>query len=475
MLTTLLAAVIVLGPVIVFHEFGHFIVAKLAGIYVKTFSVGFGPKLLKWRFGETQYALSAVPLGGYVKMAGDSVEVQEEAVAAESVAAPADEGQAAQRPVGEEMLYSRRDDVADADIPPQRYFRNKPLATRLAVVTAGPFFNLILAIVVMTGVLYHDGMRVPPTTTLGEVGPDSDEARAGLRSGDTVVAVEGRPVQNALEVAQAVEASSGPLEMTVRRAGRDTTLALPPARQGADEPGFPLLAFRLDSRIGMVKKEGPAWKSGLRPGDRIVEIDGQPIRYYDELADVINPAIGESLHVVWERDGRRVAAVVVPEADEAPVEGSLTKTQQIGRIQIEPYHLVLPVSLGRAFAESLDRSWGLIRDTGRFLWMLVRGQGSRDAVGGPLRIGQEAGSALRWGPSMLLYFMAFFSVNLFLLNMLPIPVLDGGHVLFLLIEAVRGEALSLRVQERLLKIGVSALILLMGYVVFSDLLRVLTR
>lgn len=474
MLTTALAAVIVLGPVIVFHEFGHFLVAKLAGIYVKTFSVGFGPKLLKMRFGETTYALSAIPLGGYVKMAGDSVEAPEEAPApGEPEPAAAPDG--ARRKVGEEVLYARADDVLDADIPPQRYFRNKPLATRLAVVTAGPFFNLILAIVVMTGVLWHDGMRVPPTTTLGTIAADSDEARAGLRSGDVIVSVEAKPVGNALEVAQAVEASEGPLELGVRRAGRDTTLVLPPARRAQDAAPFPALSFRLDSRIGMVKKDGPAWVAGLRPGDRITTIDGHPIEYYDQLADRINPAIGDSLHVAWVRDGETHTAIVVPEADEAPVEGSLTKTQQIGRIQIEPYQLVMPVGLGRAFTESLDRCWSFIRDTGEFLWMLVRGQGSRDAVGGPIRIGQVAGSALRWGPSMLLYFMAFFSVNLFLLNMLPIPVLDGGHVLFLMIEAVRGEALSMRVQERLLKIGVSALILLMGYVVFSDLLRVFTR
>ena len=135
---------------------------------------------------------------------------------------------------------------------------------------------------------------------------------------------------------------------------------------------------------------------------------------------------------------------------------------------------MVPVSLGRAFVESLDRTWDFIADTGRFLGSVVRGKGSRDAVGGPIRIGQVAGSALRWGFSTLFYFMAFFSVNLFLLNMLPIPVLDGGHVLFLRIEAVRGEALSTRVQELALKVGVSALIALMGYVVLMDLKRVIT-
>jgi regulator of sigma E protease len=244
-------------------------------------------------------------------------------------------------------------------------------------------------------------------------------------------------------------------------------------RRTQGEVAFPTWTYRPDARIGLVKKDGPAYRAGLQPGDRIVAVDDEPVQYYDQLAERINPAIGKALRIRWERGGQLIEATVTPEADEVPVGDSLTKLQKIGRIQIEAYNLVVPVSLGRAFQESLARTGGFIRDTLRFLWMLVRGEASRDAVGGPIRIGQVAGSALRWGFSMLLYFMAFFSVNLFLLNMLPIPVLDGGHVLFMVIEAVRGEALSMRVQEWALRVGLSALIALMGYVVLMDLWRVL--
>jgi regulator of sigma E protease len=227
--------------------------------------------------------------------------------------------------------------------------------------------------------------------------------------------------------------------------------------------------------LGLVKKGGPAWKAGLRSGDRIVAIQGQPVQFYDQLADLINPAIGTPLEIEWERQGAMQRATVVPERAEVPDGDSQTKTRTIGRIQIEPYHLALPVSLPRAARESLERCWGFAASTARFLGDFVRGKGTRDALGGPIRIGQEAGSALRWSPSNLLYFLALFSVNLFLLNLLPIPVLDGGHVLFLVIEAVRGQALSLRTQELLLKVGVSALLLLMGFVVFNDLLRLWPR
>jgi regulator of sigma E protease len=476
-MTTLLAAALVIGPVIVFHEFGHFIVAKLAGIYVKTFSIGFGPKLLKLRLGETQYAVSAIPLGGYVKMAGDSAPAAvAEARADDAATADATtEAAVEEKRAGEAILYAR-DEVDDSTIPPHRYFRNKSLAVRLAVVTAGPIANLVLAFVVLAFVLHREGMRVPPTTTLADVAADSDEYAAGLRGGDTILQVAGVPVKHALELQEALEAQDeAPLTLVLQRAGRDTTLVLPPLRRDGEAVVFPVLQPRMDSRLGLVKKEGPAWRAGLRAGDRIVEIEGQPVQFYDQLADLINPAIGTELHLVWERDGERMSAVVVPEGDEVLVEGSDTKTRTIGRIQIEPYQLALPVGWGMAVKESAVRCGDFIGDTVRFLGILVRGKATRDALGGPIRIGQVAGSALRWSGSNLLYFLAFFSVNLFLLNLLPIPVLDGGHVVFILIEAVRGEALSVRTQELALKIGVSALLALMGFVVFNDLVRVFAR
>ena len=476
MLTTLLAAVIVLGPVIVFHELGHFLVAKLAGIYVKTFSIGFGPKLLKVRVGETEYALSAIPLGGYVRMAGESSE--EPAPAAEELPEASVSGagtMATAGPSGEAALYPQ-DGMRDADIPPHRWFRNKPIPTRLAVVTAGPIANLILALVVMTGVLWHEGTHVWPTTRIGGIALTSEEAKAGLRDGDRLRTVGGKPVANVLDVLRALQdAPAGPLELQLERAGQDTLVTLAGVRRKADVIEFPVWDYQRDPIIGQVKKDGPAARAGLRSGDRILEIDGQPVAHYEDIADHVNPNIGKELSILWERDGQRLTASVTPEAEDVQDGDSLTKTKKIGRIQIEPYVVALPVGFGAAARESVDRTWRFTTDTFKFLGMVVTGRGSRDAVGGPIRIGQVAGSALRWGFSSLLMFMAFFSVNLFLLNMLPIPVLDGGHVVFLLIEAVRGEAISQRVQELLLKIGVSALIALMSYVVLMDVWRVLQR
>ncbi len=472
MLTTLLAAVIVLGPVIVIHELGHFLVAKLSGIYVKTFSVGFGPKLLRLTIGETQYALSAIPLGGYVRMAGESG-AERTASAPDAPGAHLVDVAPAEKASGEAALYPR-DEVSDDDIPPHRWFRNKPIPTRLAVVTAGPIANLVLALVVMTSVLWHEGMAIAPTTVIAGVTDTSEEFKAGLRNDDKVIAVAGAPVTNSLEVETALAArEAGPLELRIERAGRDTTLVLAGVRREKAAIVFPRWSYRFDSRIGHVKQEGPAARAGILPGDRIVEIDGQPIRYYDEISDHINPNIGKAVSVTWERNGERRTASLTPEAEEVQASKNSNDIKKIGRIQIELFTLTAPVSLGRAFSESVQRTWAFSSDTLHFLGQLVTGHGSRDAVGGPIRIGQVAGSALRWGYSTLFTFMAFFSVNLFLLNLLPIPVLDGGHVVFLLVEAVRGEALSLRVQDLLLKVGVSALIAIMGYVVVLDFWRVL--
>jgi regulator of sigma E protease len=373
------------------------------------------------------------------------------------------------------LLYPK-DGVADADIPPHRFLRNKPIATRLAVVVAGPFANLLLAIVVMTLALHHEGMSVLPTTTIDAVQPESDEARAGLRGNDVLVSIAGEPVHNTQQVQQRLEAlGDAPFDVVVRRAGHDTTLVLPGVRRERGDVTFPAWRFRPDARIGAVKKDGPAARAGLRAGDKIVAVDGEPIAYYDELATRIRPALGKPLLVEWERDGARQKATIVPEAGDAPDPDNPNKIVQVGRIQIEFHRDVVPVGWGAAFHQSLQSTWFLTRATLQFLGQLVQGKGSRDAIGGPIRIAQEAGSELRWGLSRLFMFMAFFSVNLFLLNMLPIPVLDGGHVMFLLIEAVRGEALSTRVQELALKVGVSALIALMGWVVVMDLWRVISR
>lgn len=450
---TLFAFVFVLAAVVVLHELGHFLVAKAVGVYCKTFSVGLGPKLLKKRIGETEYALSAFPLGGYVKMAGEGAM---EAVQDAGTGEAAGDYDADGRP-----------------IPPERWFSSKTPLQRMAVVVAGPLMNLVLALVVTIGVVAVQGVTVQPVTTVGEVAADSPAADAGLQVGDRIVAVAGEPVDSWGAVVngliEAYERAHQPVDVEVERGGRHLHLAFTPRQ---DENGRWELGLRYlqDTRVGNVKKGGPAWKAGLRRGDVIVSIDGKPVHRYGEIAEIVNESIDKPLQVVWKRGEEIIEATIVPEPAEVAVSYSEVKT--IGRIYYEEYTEQRKVDLGTAIQLGSRATWGMVQQTAGFLKVLVTGGASKDAVSGPLRIAQFSGEMVRWGFDRLLLFLALFSVNLFLLNLLPVPVLDGGHAVFILYEMITRRRPDERVQAMATQVGFVALLLLMAWVLTMDVLHV---
>lgn len=452
-LLTLVAFVFVLGVVIVIHEGGHFLVAKAVGIYCKTFSVGFGPKLLRRRFGETEYALSAIPFGGYVKFAGEGAmeEVQD-----------AGTGEA------------RSDLDADGQpIPEERYFSSKSTWQRMAVVVAGPLMNLVLALVVTTGVVLVQGVTINPVTTVGEVAEDSPAQAAGLQGGDRVVAVAGEEVGSWVDILNGIvdgyEETSRPVPLTVERDGRPVDLAIEPriSDGGRFEVGMGALQ---DTRVGKVKKDGPAWNAGLRRGDVILSIDGAQVNSYSEIAGIVNGSIDTPLQIVWSRDGREHSAEVIPTAAEVPI--NFKETETVGRIYYEQYTESRRVSPAQAVAMGSRATWGMVEQTTIFLKVLFTGGASGDTVSGPIRIAQFSGEMVRWGFDRLLLFMAMFSVNLFLLNLLPVPVLDGGHAMFILYEMVARRRPPERVQLWATQIGFVALLGLMGWVLVMDVMHV---
>jgi len=452
-LQTLLAFAFVLGAVIVIHEGGHFLVAKAVGIYCKTFSVGFGPKILRRRFGETEYAISAIPFGGYVKFAGEGA--MEQVQDAGTGDAPGD---------------------VDADgepIPEHRWFSAKSTWQRMAVVVAGPVMNLVLALVVTIGVVMVQGITVNPVTTVGEVAADSPAELAGLQIGDRFVRVAGEDVDSWVGTLNAIieahEAQPIPVSIEVEREGAPVQLEITPRH--TDDGRFEIgLAALQDTRVGKVKKDGPAWNGGLRRGDLIQSINGEVVTTYSQIAEIVNASIDVPLEIVWLRDGREQSAVVTPNAAEVPIDYKNTRT--VGRIYYEQYSESRPVSTGRAIVMGSRATWGMVEQTAIFLKVLVTGGASGDTVSGPIRIAQFSGEMVRWGFDRLLLFMAMFSVNLFLLNLLPVPVLDGGHAVFIIYEMIARRKPPERFQLWATQIGFVALLGLMGWVLVMDVMHV---
>ncbi len=466
MLITILASIFTLGLVVIVHELGHFLVCKVFGVYVKTFSVGMGPKILARRFGETEYALSLIPFGGYVKMAGEGMmeEIQ-------------DTGTLDQRkyPLGTEAGAEERVGLDD-DIPADRQFLNKPAWQRLLVFLAGPLANVALAYVIYAGLFMYSGLPVNPVTEVGHVTPSGPAAAAGLQAGDVFLTVDGEPVEDWYEMTDRLAQAAGimadaeaarPVPITVQRGPATIHTEIRLAREPEDG-SWTLGCQPHDNLVGRVQRGGPADRLGLERGDRIVELDGEPVGSHLQVLEVVQRSADAELQIGWIRDGLRFDGVVVPDAYE------IMPDSTVGRIHYEKLQDRRRLGLGEALVQGHHQTWYITSRTAIELKRWVSERMGLESVGGPIRIAQVAGEMARWGFDRLLMFIAFFSVNLFLLNMLPIPVLDGGHVLFLVFEVLRGKPVDERVQGIATQIGLIFLLLFMTVVLVQDGVRAFT-
>jgi len=450
MLTTIIAGAFVLGVVILVHEFGHFIVAKKSGIYVKTFAVGFGKKILRRRFGETEYCICLLPFGGYVKFAGES-ELYDEAEAAEEDEKPSDE-------------------VPDSEIPRERYFTVKPRPIRAAVLFAGPFMNYVLAVVIYVSVTMLQGVLVTPSTVVGELTPGGAADSLGLRSGDEIVAIDGVEVTDwsAIEKPFLDDAAS-PKEFQVRRGKTDTTITFA-AR--VDKAGIRLGfgPFR-STTIGRVQKSKPAWRAGLRPGAIIEAIDDTVVTSYEDIRRMINEHPGEPLYVQWSLGAQSHADTIVPDAKEVLKAAGSTELITVGVIGIGPEYVRQRLGLVEALDRGFAQANGTIVQIVSYLGQLISGKMGVKTLGGPILITQMAGDVANWGFDYLLLFLAFFSINLCVFNLLPILPFDGGHLTILAIEGIQRRSINRRVREWLTQGGFILIILLMAFVLMLDLSR----
>jgi len=350
-MTTIAATIFVLGVLIFVHELGHFLVAKWVGIRVERFSLGFPPKMIGKKIGDTEYCISWIPLGGYVKMAG---EIPDE----EHVTGAPDE------------------------------FMSKTIGQRLAVIIAGPLANVLTAIVLCWGMIY----------------------------------IQGKPVVDPEHVI-----------------------------------------------VGGVLENGPADQAGIRPGDMILEVEGVTVRQFSDMTAIIHNRPGDSLFVVWSRENEDFSSWVV--ALDTMVLNEVGEKVRRGLIGIGEGYKIVPAGFFEAAYLGAERTWLFAAGIFRFLAGLVTGSVSAKMIGGPVFIAKVAGEAARQGFGNLLWLVAFLSINLAIVNILPIPVLDGGHLVFLSVEKLRGRPLTLKQRAVAQQIGLFLILVFISYVTFNDFLR----
>jgi regulator of sigma E protease len=422
--------ILVLGVLIFVHELGHFLAARRIGVRVLTFSLGFGPKLLKFRRGDTEYCVSAIPLGGYVKMAGENPE--------------------------------------DARTGASDEFLSKSKWQRFQVLIMGPVMNLALALVVMAFVLYQ-GADVPAFTqqqvVVGSVEADSPAQKAGILPGDHITQVGAEPVETWEEFGlETVTKANRPVKLTLVRGGKTMAVEVVPVAVGKYEEGVTGVMPPLRPQVASVQPGEPAEAAGLRPGDVILAVNAEKPIVHARVIEIIRANENNSLQFEIERDGSTQMLTVTPK-----------KTSDLVRIGAQIRELevrIIQPNLLEAFKLSAQRNY----DWAKLIVRTLAGLFTRDTpvkqLMGPVAIAGLSGEAAQAGWIQLFSLMAMISLNLGLLNLMPIPVLDGGHITILALEGLSRRDFSMKVKEKMLLGGFVLLLMLMVTVIYNDLARI---
>lgn len=441
--------VVAIGVLVTIHEFGHFWVARQLGVKVLRFSVGFGPPLKLWRSGpdKTEYVLAAVPLGGYVK-----------------------------------MLDEREGEVHSTELP--RAFNRKPLAVRFAIVFAGPLFNFLFAVIAYWATFMIGVTGLKPI--VGEVTPGSIAELGGMHQGQEILAVDGRETRTWETVVHTL--MSAALDQGVVRFRVRDPQEAGPVQIGLDLRGvhideltrgqfFDVLGFepmrpKITPEIGQLEANGPADRAGLQPGDRIVAVNGKVIADWSSFVEAIRSQPEQAMKVTLERGGRRMGVVLTPTAFS-------DNGTTVGRIGAEVAPLpetsryVVNEQYGATHALGLavSKTYEISLFTLRMLWKMLQMEVSIENLSGPISIAQYAGSSAQIGIVEFLQFLAIVSVSLGILNLLPIPVLDGGHLMYYVIEFFKGRPVSEAAQLVGQRVGLAVLVGLMVLAFYNDVAR----
>ena len=457
-----IAPIIVFGLVIFVHELGHFIAAKLVGVYAPRFSIGFGPALLRRRHGETEYVLAALPLGGYVRMASrhDAETAFIEGGNEETGALkPDDPG------YDSEALIP----FGPKPVPESRWFESKSLASRLFIMIAGVTMNFLLAFIVLTLLGMTYGEVVIGTRVVGAVHvPANAPVLAMLQPGDTIVSVNGATVRNWNDVRDRIDDTpAGTLTIVTNRA----SVVIPVGGAGhppAADVGA-AIDFYMPAVIGDVIPGSAAVRGGLRGGDSIVTIDHQPVKSWAQLQERVTPSAGKELPFEIRRGGRQLTFTVRPEA--TPQKDPVTKVMgSVGKIGATPADFTSrqPLAAGEAIRQGARQTWLTATKIVDVVHGLLTREVSVRQLGGPIAITRASVAAAQSGLESLFLLIAILSVNVAVLNLLPIPILDGGQILINIAESVKGSPFSSRTREYILRVGLAAILLIFAMSTFND-------
>ncbi|HEX5000403.1 MAG TPA: RIP metalloprotease RseP [Terriglobia bacterium] len=432
-------ALVVLGVIIVIHELGHFLVAKFFKIKVETFSVGFGPRLFGFKYGETDYRISALPLGGYVKMSGEN--------------------------------------PGDTITGDPREFMSKPKWQRFLVAAAGPFMNIVLAVGLLTGLFMYGAEVAEYMSSIAIVGyvePGSPAEQAGIRTGDRIVSIQGKERPDWQDVGSRVFINpEQSLPVTVERDAQRIDVTLTPSRQTNPDGGFSGMGPPYPGMVEQVFPGKPAEKAGIEVGDEIVAVDGIDLKRHGEsLQTVLQEVKKETFPITVRRNGELKELSISPVADE-----NSGKKQKVIGIAIDWPRVKIKLGFVDAFYLSLDKNKEnatlILTVLGKLFKSPENGGLPVGTLEGPIGIVRVSGNAFKLGLGPLIFVMAMISLNLGLLNLLPVPILDGGVMLLIAIEGLIRRDLSLRVKERIVQVSFVAMLMLTAFVIYNDIVKLL--
>lgn len=437
-MSIILASILVFSILVIIHELGHFLAAKWMGVRVEKFSIGFPPTLFKKKIGETEFAISAIPLGGFVKMAGFI----------------------------DESMDSELTGAEDE-------FSSKPVWRRIIIITAGVVMNLFLAVLILTFLNYYQGERILPYTEVGVVQEGGVASRIDFEKGDEIISVNGEPVQNWNEITEAfINNLNADITFEVIRSGKKIDLVYQ-KEWFQDKHGEQLdITPRIPARVGRVSSGMPADELGLQTADRILELDGKTVEDWTDMTKVIEANAGETIPIKWQRDGQLMSGEITPEPhSQKNAEG---KTVEVGKIGISFYMQYRDIGFGKAVINGFSNTYKMIALNVRGLWWVISGtKSASEIMGGPITIAKMAGDAATAGWVELWYFIAVLSAILAFFNILPIPALDGGHLFFLIFEGIMRKPIPVKTKIKIQQVGMAILLTVIVLILYVDLKRFL--